>query len=66
MCDKILNIVILTHTGTIQHCHKLSLPAIQTRIVEECMIILVTIQAHSSSVTYQKVTKHQRLDPVCT
>ena len=55
MSDKTLNIVLLTNTGIIQHWLFLSLPAIQTRIVEECMMNFVTIQAHSISVPYQQI-----------
>ena len=56
--DEILCIVTQLITvevfTVIRHCLKPSLPAAQTRIVEQCMIRIVTIQAHSISVSYQQ------------
>ena len=56
--DEILCIVTQLITvevfTVIRHCLKPSLPAAQTRIVEQCMIILVTVSGALLSVPYQK------------
>ena len=58
MSCKILDTVLRMPTGYIQHCYLLSLSAIQTRIVEEWLIALATIQAHFNSVPDQQVYIH--------
>ena len=51
--DEILSTVTKLITGDIRHCLKPSLPAAQTPIVEQCMMILVTVSGTTPSVPYQ-------------